>query len=105
MATLELARAQITPNGETLNLMIVGGSSGHLASLWLTLLPGMISSPPQDSEPARAEPRRCSRRPLIPGQGLGLLAALDQPSLPGPNVIARKRVVEFGRLEAVELAG
>ena len=30
-----------------------GGSSGHLASLWLTLLPGMISSPPQYSEPAR----------------------------------------------------
>src|SRR4029453_1334344 len=48
------SRLHLLPFGRVaLHLITVGGNSAHLASLWLTLLPGMINSPPQDSEPAR----------------------------------------------------
>jgi hypothetical protein len=44
----------LLPFGRTaLHLITVGGSSGHLASLWLRCLQAMISSPQQTSELAR----------------------------------------------------
>jgi hypothetical protein len=58
-----------------------------------------------DVEIVRYPGRYSDRRGQVMWDRVSLLAALDQPSLPGPNVIAGKRVVELGRLEAVELTG